>query len=127
MWHSVVLETICGGQWNSAMRETGKSLRPKIVLPAGSTADDFFSGIPAEVADRLKLNCDVISDDPKASDPRVATALDGLDCYAWPENNGVSLGAVIVSLARKASGKFGYKLTALDHGKMESATNFHAP
>ena len=78
MWHSVVLGTICGGQWNSAMRETGKSLRPKIVLPAGSTADDFFSGIPAEVADRLKLNCDVISDDPKASDPRVATALDGL-------------------------------------------------
>ena len=60
------------------MSETGKSNRPRLVLPTGSTVDDLFAQIPSDVADRLKQSCDIVNESDRNSDPRIATALDGL-------------------------------------------------
>ncbi|MCH2161127.1 MAG: response regulator [Phycisphaerales bacterium] len=60
------------------MSETDKTTRPRLVLPPGSTVDDLFANIPADVADRLKQSCDIVTDSDRNSDPRIATALDGL-------------------------------------------------
>ena len=60
------------------MSETGKSNRPRLVLPTGSTVEDLFADIPSDVADLLKKSCEIVSDSDPDTDPRIATALDGL-------------------------------------------------
>ena len=60
------------------MRETSKSSRPRLVLPAGMNPGDLLLNLPTDLANHLKTTCDIIIDSPNTSDPRIATALDGL-------------------------------------------------
>lgn len=60
------------------MHETGKPIRPRLVLPKGSTVEDLFADLPSDLVEQLRRICDVTTDSDITSDPRITTALDGL-------------------------------------------------
>ena len=60
------------------MHETGNPIRPRLVLPKGTTLEDLLAEVPEGLLEQLRRTCDVISETGITSDPRIATALDGL-------------------------------------------------
>ena len=60
------------------MHETGKPIRPRLVLPKGVTLEDILSDLPEGLLQQLRRTCEIVPETGLNTDPRITTALDGL-------------------------------------------------
>lgn len=60
------------------MNATDDSSKPRLVLPKGVTEAVLLGDLPSDLAEQLRRTCVIEHESPTSSDPRTATALDGL-------------------------------------------------